>query len=42
MVAVGPGRRTKDGEVVPVDVSEGDNVLLPDYGGQSVKMGDKE
>lgn len=42
MVAVGPGRRNRDGEVVPVDLKEGDRVLLPDYGGQTIKMGGDE
>lgn len=42
MLAVGPGRRTKDGEVLPVSVKEGDKVLLPEYGGSTVTLGDKE
>ncbi len=42
MVAVGPGRRTKDGDLLPVGVKEGDKVLLPEYGGSQVKLGDKE
>ena len=42
MLAVGPGRRTREGEVVPVSVKEGDKVLLPEYGGSLVKMDNKE
>ena len=42
VVAVGPGRRTSTGELVPVAVKEGDKVLLPEYGGTSVKLQDKE
>lgn len=42
VVAVGPGRRTNSGDLVPVAVKEGDTVLLPEYGGQSVKLEDKE
>lgn len=42
MVAVGPGLRTKEGEVIPTSVKEGDSVLLPEYGGSAVKLGDKE
>ena len=43
VVAVGPGRRkASDGELVPMGVKSGDNVLLPDFGGQPLKMGDKE
>lgn len=30
------------GELVPVGVKEGDKVLLPDYGGTSVKLEEKE
>lgn len=42
MVAVGPGDRDKDGKLIPVTLKEGDTVLLPDYGGTEVKLGDKE
>lgn len=30
------------GDVVPMGVKEGDKVLLPDYGGTTVKLEDKE
>lgn len=42
VVAVGPGRRTSTGELVPVSVKEGDKVLLPEYGGTQVKLQEKE
>ncbi|XP_058108160.1 10 kDa chaperonin, mitochondrial-like [Magnolia sinica] len=42
VVAVGPGVRDKDGKPVPVAFKEGDNVLLPEYGGTQVKINDKE
>lgn len=42
MVAVGPGRRNKDGDLIPVSVKEGDKVLLPEYGGSLVKLDNKE
>lgn len=42
VVAVGPGARTRDGEVVPMSVAEGDKVLLPEYGGHSIKLDDNE
>eukprot|EP00891_Asterochloris_glomerata_P009637 jgi/Astpho2/9637/e_gw1.00146.177.1_t len=43
VVAVGPGRRSlQSGEVMPVSVKEGDKVLLPEYGGQVLKLEDKE
>lgn len=42
MVAVGPGDIDKSGNKIPVSVKEGDTVLLPEYGGTQVKLGDKE
>ncbi|KAK4481768.1 hypothetical protein RD792_006133 [Penstemon davidsonii] len=42
VVAVGPGSRDREGKLVPVSVKEGDNVLLPEYGGTEVKLGEKE
>ena len=39
VVSVGPGRRTNTGEVIPVDVKEGDTVMLPEYGGQPLELG---
>lgn len=42
VVAIGPGLRSKKGEMIPVAVKEGDTVLLPEYGGTPVKLGDKE
>lgn len=42
MVAVGPGARDRDGKLIPVTLKEGDTVLLPEYGGTEVKLGDKE
>lgn len=42
VIAVGPGARNRDGALVPVPVNVGDRVLLPEYGGQSVKVDDDE
>ena len=42
VVAVGPGLRTKDGNTIPMSLQEGDTVLLPQYGGTEVKMGETE
>ncbi|KAF5201744.1 10 kDa chaperonin [Thalictrum thalictroides] len=42
VVAVGPGARDRDGKVIPVNVKEGDTVLLPEYGGMEIKLGEKE
>ena len=42
VVAVGPGRRSKDGDLIACSVKEGDKVMLPEYGGSLVKLGEKE
>ena len=42
MLAVGPGRRNREGELLAPSVKEGDKVLLPEYGGALVKMDNKE
>ena len=42
VVAVGPGATTKDGQKIPMSVAEGDKVLLPEYGGHTIKMGEDE
>ncbi|PKA66943.1 10 kDa chaperonin [Apostasia shenzhenica] len=42
VVAVGPGVRDRDGKHIPISVKEGDVVLLPEYGGTEVKIGEKE
>lgn len=39
---MGPGTRDKEGSFIPATVKEGDTVLLPEYGGTEVKLGDKE
>ena len=39
--AVGPGRRTKEGELLPVATVPGDVVVIPKYGGTEVKLGDE-
>ena len=40
VVSVGPGRRGEDGNLIPMQVKVGDNVLLPSYGGTTVKLSD--
>jgi chaperonin GroES len=42
VVAVGPGALNPQGERIPPSVSVGDNVLLPEYGGHTVKLGEEE
>ena len=38
VVAVGPGRVMENGQTVAPSISVGDNVLLPEYGGSTIKM----
>ena len=38
VVAVGSGRRTDDGETIPLDVREGNRVLFSKYAGSEVKL----
>lgn len=42
VVAVGPGKFMENGQVRPCQVKEGDTVLLPEYGGSKVLMGDEK
>jgi chaperonin GroES len=43
VVAVGPGKRSdQTGDVIPLDVNEGDTVLFSKYGGTEVKVGGQE
>ncbi|AEO55609.1 hypothetical protein MYCTH_59302 [Thermothelomyces thermophilus ATCC 42464] len=42
VLAVGPGALDKDGKRVPMGVAAGDRVLIPQYGGSPVKVGDEE
>lgn len=42
VLATGPGARDRDGKVIPVHVSVGDKVLLPEYGGLPIKIDNEE
>jgi len=42
VIAVGPGRKTDDGKIVPVSVRVGDKVLFTKYGPSEIKVDDKE
>ncbi len=43
VIAVGPGKRSEQtGELVPLDVNEGDTVIFSKYGGTEVKLGGEE
>ncbi|KAN0092546.1 Chaperonin Cpn10 [Tylopilus felleus] len=42
VIAVGPGAPNKEGAVVPPSVKAGDRVLLPGWGGNTIKVGEEE
>jgi len=42
VLAVGPGARDKNGERVPMDVGEGDEVIFSKYGGTEIRLGSDE
>jgi chaperonin GroES len=39
VLAVGPGDRNDKGELVPMDVATGDEIIFSKYGGTEVKLG---
>lgn len=42
IISVGPGKRNKKGEYIPLEVKAGDVVLFAKYGPNEIKVGDKE
>ncbi|CAJ0765650.1 456_t:CDS:2 [Entrophospora sp. SA101] len=42
VIATGKGALDKDGKHIPNQVKPGDRVLLPSYGGSTIKVGDNE
>jgi chaperonin GroES len=42
VLAVGPGARNEDGEYVPMDLGENDEIIFSKYGGTEVKLGTDE
>lgn len=42
IVAVGKGARNERGEIVPLDVKNGDTVLFAKWGGQEIKVDGKD
>ena len=42
VIAVGKGKKTEDGKVVPVDVKKGDKVLFGKYAGTEIKIDGQE
>ncbi len=42
VIAVGKGKVTEDGKVIPLDVKEGDRILFGKYAGTEVKIDGEE
>ena len=41
VIAIGPGKRTEDGDIVPPKVKKGDKVLFTKHGPNEIKVGKK-
>src|SRR3989449_4415813 len=42
ILAVGPGARNDKGELIPLEVGEGDEIIFSKYGGTEIKLGTDE
>ena len=42
VIAVGPGRKTSSGKIIPLDIKVGQKVLFTKYGPHEIKVDDKE
>ncbi|MGA3326580.1 MAG: co-chaperone GroES [Terriglobia bacterium] len=42
VIAVGNGRKTEEGKVVPLDVKAGDRILFGKYSGTEIKLDNQE
>lgn len=42
IIAVGPGKKTSAGKIIPLSVKKGDIVLFTKYGPNEIKINDKE
>lgn len=42
VVAVGPGKKTEEGKIIPMEVKKGDKVLFTKYGPNEIKVDEKE
>jgi chaperonin GroES len=42
VLAAGPGARQENGERIPMDVAEGDEIIFSKYGGAEIKLGSDE
>ncbi|AFZ83126.1 chaperonin GroES [Candidatus Kinetoplastibacterium crithidii (ex Angomonas deanei ATCC 30255)] len=42
VLSVGPGKKTEDGKILPIDLKVGDKILFGKYAGQAVKVDGEE
>lgn len=42
VIAVGNGKKTEDGKVIPLDVKAGDRILFGKYSGTEIKIDEQE
>ena len=42
VIAVGPGRKTSAGKIIPMEIKPGSRVLFTKYGPNEIKVGGKE
>lgn len=42
VIAVGHGKKTEEGKVIPLDVKAGDRILFGKYSGTEIKIDDEE
>ncbi len=42
VIAIGPGRKTEEGKLIPMGLKEGDKVLFTKYGPNEIKIDGKE
>jgi chaperonin GroES len=42
VIAVGHGKKTEEGKVIPLDVKAGDRILFGKYSGTEIKVDDQE
>jgi chaperonin GroES len=42
VLAVGPGGRDEDGEYIPIDLEEGDEIIFSKYGGTEIRLGTED
>ncbi|MEX1124558.1 MAG: co-chaperone GroES [Actinobacteria bacterium] len=42
IIAVGPGKRSDTGDLIPMDVKAGDKVMYSKYGGTEIKLDGEE